>query len=318
MSVIRRHLPLVLAVLLVLPGAAHAASTDFGSELSSPANAVESHPVDTVYWDPGAPSPVTGQLRYVTIRGGVLPGGGNGAFRFVVLRANAMGAVKVVALDDRDLTLPVTEDPMRRVPNKGFNWKLCLREGDRLGIWKKGHGTLRIFADAPDSVTSWYENAAGVASGNVFTGTASPARELLMQVLVTSGPDAFSRCPGGYKDHVYRNLDVHRARLGGRHVAVRASCPRETYGRCTGRLTLRSGDTTFGSAPFDVPYGGRVTLRVPVSAAHAALLRRRGSMAGRAVMRGHDDPTDPRNTRAPAPRPGVQRVTNEDRVTLRG
>jgi hypothetical protein len=343
MSVIRRHLPLFAAALsLALPSAAHAGSVVFGSDLASPANAVESHSADTVYWNstvaterpgpPGEPrpptdparhqavaaSPATGQLRYVTIRGGMLPGAGLGDFRFVVLRPDASGAVRVAAIDPIPRRLATTTDPLHRTPSKGFNWKLCLRKGDHLGIWKLGHGDARIFADVPGSVLSWYENAAGIAAGNVFTGTPSSGRELLMQVRVNTGRDAFSRCPGGYKDHVYRNLDISGGRLSGGSVVVRGRCPRETYGGCFGRLTLRASGMSFGSTPFEAPSGRRVNVRVPVSAAHAALLRRRGSLRGDVEMKGHDDPTDPRNTAAPRPRPGRQTSTNVvRRVVLR-
>jgi hypothetical protein len=219
--------------------------------------------------------------------------------------------------------LPITDDPRHRVPQKGYDWKLCLRKGDYLGVWKIGHGDVRIFAEVPGSVMSWYENAAGIAAGNVFTGTPSAGRELLMEAMVTTGPSAFSRCPGGYKDHIYEGLTLERShRLRGRTLVVRGRCPRATYGGCFGRLGVRAnvagGRTTLGSARFRVPSGRRVTLRVPLSAAHAAVLRRRGSLHAEAVMRGHDDPSDPRNRGAPGPRPGRQSGTDVVRVVLRG
>ena len=311
--------------MLAAPATARADSILFGSDLSSEANAVESHAADTVYWDgtAAAASPVDGQLRYVTIRGGVMPGGGLGYIRFVVLRPAADGSVRVVAVDSRTSGLPITTDPRHRVPHKGFNWELCLRRGDHLGVWKIGHGDVRIFAEVPGSVTSWYENAAGIAAGNVFTGTPSAGRELLMEVRVNTGRDAFSRCPGGYKDHVYEGLELDRsARLRGGRLVVRGRCPRATYGGCFGRLAVRAGlaggRATLGRAPFSLPSGRRVTLRLPVSAAHAAVVRRRGSLDAEAVMKGHDDPSDPRNRSAPAPRPGRQSGTDIVRIVLRG
>ena len=99
---------LAAGALLAVAPAAHAGSFVFGSDLSTPADAVEQHGADTVYWNsvmatqrPGPPgesgggsvvrrtqgaAPADGQLRYVTIRGGVPPGGGLGHFHFVVLR----------------------------------------------------------------------------------------------------------------------------------------------------------------------------------------------------------------------------------------
>ncbi|HEX8052418.1 MAG TPA: hypothetical protein VF517_05455 [Thermoleophilaceae bacterium] len=318
----RRHLliaSIALGVSLAAPAAGTAGSYDFGSELSSPANAVEAHGADTVYWDGASAAPDTGQLRYVTIRGGVLPGGGTGDFRFVALHPDG-ASVKVEQIDQRIRTLPTTTDPLRRVPNKDFNWNLCLHRGDHLGLWKVGHGNLQVFGDVPGSVTSWYENASGLARGDVFAGAASGDRELLMQVSITTGADAFSRCPGGYKDHVYRGLDVARARLSGQALALRARCPRETYGGCFGRLAVRArigGRTvTLGRARFALPSGRRFDPRIALAPAHAALIRRRGSLRADVVMTGHDDPSDIRNRRAPAPRPGRQSDTGTVRVTI--
>ena len=349
MPAVRRHLLLVSLVIgasLAAPSAATAGSVRFGSDLSPDANVVESHGADTVYWNrtvaterPGPPaypnhptdssrryvtaaSPVDGQLRYVTIHGGVMRGGGLGHIRFVVLRPAPDGSVRVVAIDHRTTTLPVTTDPRHRVPQKDYNWKLCLRKGDYLGVWKIGHGDVRIFAEVPGSVMGWYENAAGIATGNVFTGTPSTGRELLMEALVTTGQDAFSRCPGGYKDHIYEGLDLNRsARLKRGQLVVGAGCPRATYGGCFGRLavraTLAGGRTRLGSVPVSVPSGRRVLVRIPLAAAHAAVIRRRGSLNAEAVLEGHDDPSDPRNRSAPRPRPGRQSATDIFRVVLR-
>jgi hypothetical protein len=326
----RRH-PLIasiaLGVSLAAPAAGTAGTYGFGSDLSAPANAVEAHGVDTVYWSGAfaakralaAAAPATGQLRYVTIRGSVLPGGGTGEFRFVVLHPDG-ASVKVEQIDERIRALPTTTDPLRRVPNKDFNWNLCLHRGDQLGLWKVGHGNLQVFGDVPGSVTSWYENASGLARGDVFTGASSAGRELLMQVLMTTGPDAFSRCPGGYKDHVYRNLDVARVRLSGQALAVRARCPRETYGGCFGRLAVRArigGRTvTLGRTRFTLPSGRRFNPRLALAPAYAALIRRRGSLKADVVMVGHDDPSDVRNRSAPAPRPGRQGNGSTRRVTI--
>ncbi|MDQ3935156.1 MAG: hypothetical protein M3340_11070, partial [Actinomycetota bacterium] len=49
----RRPLAVALAAgaLLAVPGSAHAGSYLFGSDLSSPANAVEARGADTLYWN---------------------------------------------------------------------------------------------------------------------------------------------------------------------------------------------------------------------------------------------------------------------------
>ena len=316
----RRPLAAALAAgaVLALPATAHAGRYLFGSDLSSPANAVEARGADTVYWSStpaparlGPAAPRAGQLRYVTIRGGVLPGGGLGDFRFVVLRE--AGGVARVEYVGRDVErLPTTSDPMHRAPYKGFNWDICLNAGDRLGLWKLGHGELRIFAEVPGSVTGWFEDAAGFSVGDAFTATPRQDRELLMQALVETGRDAFSRCPGGYEDHVYKGLELRSetARLDGDAARVRARCPRATYGGCFGRLVLRARiggrRVALGSAPFRLRSGRGRTLRVPLAPAHAALVRRRGSLGAEVAMTGHDDPSDARTRRAAPPRPGRQ------------
>jgi hypothetical protein len=340
---VRLHLltvPIAAGALLGAPAAAPAKQFLFGSDLPAPADAAETHGAGTIHWNravarhrpgpPGEPAhpasgvrtklsavaPADGQLRYVTIWGGVPPGGSAVRFRFVVLRPQGGASVELAQVERSQIhTLPVTPDPAHRVPSKSFNWELCLRKGDHLGLLQLDPGSLRIFASVPGSMTGWYENAAGVFSGDVFSGTATPDRELLMQVLETSGPDAFSRCPGGYKEHVFHGIDVSDStRLGARDsVRFVARCPRGTYGGCFGRLRLRTRVSgrmrTLGGVGVALGHGRQEVVEVDLSAPDAASIRRKGTIHALAVMRGHDDPSDPRNRRAPGTRPGRQSGT---------
>jgi hypothetical protein len=341
-----RRLPIAVlaaaAAFLAAPASAPAAQVLFGSDLAAHADAIETHGANTILWNdtvasrrpgpPGEPvdpqegirryttaaSPRDGQLRYVTIYGGVPPGGSPLRFHFAVLRPRAGGTIALEQIERTQLhALPVSPDPANRVPNKSINWDLCLEKDDRLGLLQLDPGSMRVFATIPGSVTSWFENAAGVAAGNVFTGTPSQDRELLMEVLVNTGPDASSRCAGGYREHVYSGLDFgdRRAHLepGTRTLRLKARCPAQTYGGCTGRLALRAKigghERTLGRTTFDFVHGHSGALRVGVSRADAALVRSRGTLRATAVTVGHDDPTDPRNRHAPGTRPGRQSGT---------
>lgn len=316
-------LVLTLAGLLLSASPASAGRYMFGP-LPPAADAVESHSADTVYWNK-LPAKADGQLRYVSLRGSVVWGGGTQHMRFVVLRPQADGTVKVAQVEPRQHGMAINGDPTYRNPYKSPNWELCVRKGDYLGIWKHGHGQLQVFGQAPGSVVEWYENAAGIARGNVFATTPSPDRALLMEVTIETGDQAYDHCPGGYENHVYRGLDFRSspARLpSGTSVArLRVRCPHSTYGGCFGRLVMnaRVGGhrRTIGSVPFSFGSGRGGTLRVPLSAAVAALVHRRGSLETKVLTKGHDDPSDARNRRAPGRRPGRQSAQTQDDVVLR-
>src|SRR4051794_12615123 len=134
-TVVRRRLftaLLAVAVPLAAPAVASAAQILFGSDLPAPADTVESHGANTIHWNsavsstrPGPPgealdpndtvrrrtvagAPAEGQLRYVTIWGGVSPGGAPVRFHFVVLRPRG-GAVKLDQIERSQLhRLPVS------------------------------------------------------------------------------------------------------------------------------------------------------------------------------------------------------------------
>lgn len=314
---------LVLVAALALPSTAMADRSTFGSDLEAPANAVESHAVDTVYWGP--PAPREGQLRYVTIKGGSIQGRGIPEFRFVVLHPEA-GRYRVEQVDPTRRFLRFVTEPGAHTNSKNPDWDLCLHRGDQLGVHKVGHGDLQIFSDVPGSVTNWYENAAGLFEGDVFSASSTPDRELLMRVLVMTGEDASDRCPGGYREHVFRGLDfrfprIARLRSSERSVGVRVRCASITYGGCFGTLTLtaRIGgrQRTIGSRSFRFESGDGGSLSVPLSALGAGTIAQRGSLKSTAVVRAHDDPSDPRNRRAPGRRPGTQSGTFEQPLKLK-
>src|SRR5215210_2053 len=63
---------------LVIAAPANASITLFGSDLSAPANQVQSHPVDTAFWNgtlaggQGVTVPEDGQITGINVKGGVL------------------------------------------------------------------------------------------------------------------------------------------------------------------------------------------------------------------------------------------------------
>ena len=321
----QRHFALALltvAAFLAVSGAASADWTEFGSDLEKEANAVESHAADTVYWGP--PTPREGQLRYVTIKGGAIQGRGIPEFRFVILHPRD-GSFEVEQVDPRRRFFRFAHQPDAHTNSKDYDWDLCLHRGDHLGVHKVGHGDLQIFSNAPDSVTSWYENAAGIFRGDVFTASTTPGREVLVRALVMTGEHASDRCPGGYREHVFRGLDfrfprIARLRSAERAVAVRVRCASITYGGCFGTLTLRAtlvgGRQTIGSRAFRFEPGDGGSLRVPVTEAAANAIRRR-TLTALAIVRAHDDPADRRNKSAPGRRPGRQSGTFEQQLKLK-
>jgi hypothetical protein len=325
-------IPAVIAA-LAAAAPAHAGRFIFGSDLSAPADSTMSGPAGTIYWNsaigqqrPGPPAepgdherlrrfvaaaPADGQLRYVTIHGGAVPGGGAGDFRFVVLHPQPGGGVAVEQTDDRVNRVIETGDPNHRTGQKGFDWKLCLHRGDFLGIRMESAATLRTFASIPGSAVSTTD------------GTVAD-RELLMEVYMETGADAFDRCPGGYENHVFRGLDLRDPdasyRRRERAVVVQVRCPRYAYGGCFGRVALTTraaGRTiTLGRRAISFRSGEAGALRVPLSAAGAALVERRGSLTMTLAGSGHDDPSDARNRTAPGHRPGRQSARFAHKLNL--
>ena len=277
----RLALPLLVALCLA-PATAEAAESDFGSDISSPANLVANHGADTSYWNVGgAPAlgsyvaPAEGQVTVVKLKGGVIP---NPRMRntdaerlaqiihFQVLRDAGDGRLKVVSLSTGHLQIPVTDDPNEVTTYRPVN--LCVKQGDLVAFntigaheYRRDPGTVggpqgaeyKVFGRVPGSATQWYEKDNGLNEGTKFLPSPNDVMqgyELLMRTTLATGPDATDICPGGYAQHVFRGADINPpprvspivVRTKDRVARVRIFCHGENYGGCVGTLTLRGAD----------------------------------------------------------------------------
>ena len=278
-----RRLPLaLLAAVALAPASAQAAVSDFGSDLSSPANIVASHGADTSYWNVGASpplgayaAPAEGQVTVVQLKGGVLP---NPRLRnsdeerlaqiihFQVLRDTGDGRLKVVSLSTGHLQIPVTDDPNAVTTYRPVN--LCVKPGDFVAFntigaheYRRDPGVLggpqgaeyKVFGRVPGSVTQWYEKDNGLNEGTKILPSPNDVMqgaELLMRTTLATGPDATDICPGGFAQHIFRGADINPppkvspivVRTKDKVARVRIFCHGENYGGCVGTLTLRGAD----------------------------------------------------------------------------
>ena len=274
----RLVLPILAAALCLAPAGAQAAESDFGSDLSSPANLSANHGADTSYWNIGASpalgayaAPAEGQVTVVKLKGGVIP---NERLRntdeeriaqiihFQVLRDAGDGRLKVVSLSTGHLQIPVTSDQQEVTTYKPVN--LCVRQGDFVAFntigaheYRRDPGVLggpegaeyQVFGRVPGANTQWYSKDNGLNEGSKFLPSPNDQMqgfELLMRTTLATGPDATDICPGGYAQHVFRGADINPppkvspivVRTKDRDARVRIFCHGENYGGCVGTLKL--------------------------------------------------------------------------------
>ena len=201
-----RHLIAVLIAalaLLALPATGHAAKTTFGSDLKAPAEVAEAHGADAVFWGTNLPGrravrvPRKGQITRIRLKGtAVRPRGAPAPItlmHFQILRPRRGGRVKVV-LTSGGFRVPVGGDPNRISSYRPVN--LCARRGDyvafnNVGGFRPPHypnGTpFRVFSGVEGSTTGFYTRADGTNNGAVFRGRPKKGRELLMQMVLTTG-----------------------------------------------------------------------------------------------------------------------------------
>ena len=346
----RRYVLPLLAALCLAPASAHAAVSDFGSDLSSPANIEINHGADTSYWNIGTGTyvaPAEGQVTTVRLKGGVLP---NEKLRnsdeekiaqiihFQTLRPKPDGTLKVVTLSTGHLQIPVTADPNKVSTYEPVN--LCVKKGDLVAFNTIGAHEYRlpggdqgaryqVFGRVPTGVTQWYEKDNGLNEGTTIDpGPFAPYKgfELLMQTTLATGPDATDSCFGGYIQHVFRGADINPppkvspipVRTRDNVARIRMFCHFENYGGCIGTLRLRLGDQEIGSKRFDVPNGHTEMVEVPLSPETVQAIQIAGSTRVTAVAEATDKPAgDPRNTDAPGTRPGPQEKTTTEELTLK-
>ena len=336
----------------------------FGSDLGGPANVVQSHGADTLFYNEAVPggapttAPADGQITAIKVKGGVLDHPYRDAatdpcrplvscIHFQVLHPQNPRQM-LVELSSGDFHLPITDDKeVVTTYAEPDLVNLCVHKGDIVDLNTIGgfefafdnwNGSpLQVFGDTRAGAQGhWYEADNGTNVGTVFDPNATAAKpgeprgdalppdtELLMQTVLSTGPDATDICPGGYRQHVFRGAAVLTSpdpvvQTSPRKVRIGIFCHGENYGGCAGTLTLRNvGGDALGFAQFDVPNGVSDGVDVALSKEVVEAIQAFGSFPVTAVADAHDKPdADPRNTGAPPPRPGVQQKTTSADLTL--
>jgi hypothetical protein len=338
-----RLLLITIVAALAVTGTAQAAVTTFGSDLSAPANRVQSHGADTAFWNAalagGQPvrAPTEGQITSIKVKGGVLTSTKNNRLarliHFQVLRPVG-GDRNRVQLTSAGFHLPRTDDQqVVTTYNKLVN--LCVNKGDIVDLNTIGGfefrpdnsvagSQLQVFSDVPGSLVRWYEKDNGTNNGTTFPKfTESPDQELLMQTVVSTGPDATDFCPGGYRQHIFRGLDVKAApqpalKAKQRRARLKGQCHGENYGGCFGKLTLKATldgqEVSLGSARFSIRSGYKDTIEVPISASNVAKITKAGGVTATVTSDARDNPRIDRRVRwRSVP---VQKKTTTDKVRL--
>ena len=232
----------LLASLCLVPATAHAAVSDFGSDLSLPATASHNSGPDISYWNTGPASglgsyvaPAQGQVTQVKLKGALIPNPrlrGSDEERiaqiihFQVLREAGDGRLKVVQLSTGHLTMPLSDNPEQLVTTyEPVN--LCVKAGDHVAFntigaheYRRDPGVAggpqgaeyQVFGVAPNMLTQWYSKDNGLNEGTQIAPSPNdvlPRYELLMRTTLATGPDATDICPGGYAQHVFRGADIN-------------------------------------------------------------------------------------------------------------
>jgi hypothetical protein len=238
----RRYGLALLAAFCLAPASAHAAVSDFGSDLSMPATAAHNSGPDISYWNIGPASalgsyvaPAEGQVTRVKLRGALIP---NPRLRntdeeriaqiihFQVLRDKGDGRLKIVSLSTGHMQMPISDRP-QDVVTEYAPVNLCVRRGDIVAFntigaheYRRDPGTpggpqgaeYQVFGIAPDMVTQYYSKDNGLNEGSTLDVSPNDVlfrHELLMRTTLATGPDATDICPGGYAQHVFRGADIN-------------------------------------------------------------------------------------------------------------
>ena len=338
-----RLLLTTLVATLAITGAAHAAVTTFGSDLSAPANRVNSHGSDTAFWNAtlaggqGVTAPTEGQITSIKVKGGVLTSTKDKRLarliHFQVLRPRG-GTKNRVQLTSGNFYLPRSDD-QQVVTTYNRLVNLCVNKGNIVALNTIGGfefrpndsvagSQLQVFSDVPGSLMRWYEKGNGTNTGTTLPNyTESPGQELLMQTVVSSGPDASDICPGGYRQHIFRGLDVKAApqpalKVKQRRARLKGQCPGVNYGGCFGKLRLDAvldgEEVRLGSARFSIRSGFKDTIEVAISQTNVAKIQKAKGITATVTSDARDNPRIDRRVRwRSVP---VQKKTTTDKVRL--
>ena len=348
-----------LVAVLAMPAVSSAAIETFGSDLSAPANSIEPeggiHPAyggqwygaDTAFWNAKLANgnrttvPASGQIVEIRVKGTAVAGPHpwnpnvppRALVHFQVITPQPDGSHKV-DLTSGGVDWPIGGDPQQITTYRPIN--LCADAGDSVDFntwgghewrWDRYGGIpLQVFSRVRGSGMSWYEKDQGTNNGQTLYGRTLDGRELLMQTVLATGPDATDICPGGYAQHIFRGLEIQPSpqdavlRTNDGVAKVRTFCHGENYGACSGRLSLRAEiggeDVELGATNFKVENAWTVNVQVPLSADLVKGIQALGGLRARVVAESHDDPANDERVKWGSAIP-VQRKTTEGQVTIR-
>ena len=349
----------VLTVALAFPASGLAAYDTFGSDLSAPANSIEPdgaiHPnyqgswwgADTAFWNTRlangtrTTAPTDGQIVEIRVKGTALAGPHpwnpnvppRALVHFQVIHPQGDGTHKV-DLTSGGVDWPIGGDPQQITTFRPVN--LCAHAGDSVDFntwgghewrWDKFGGIpMQVFSQVRGSSMNWYEKDNGTNNGQILRGATRDGRELLMQTVIATGPDATDICPGGYAQHIFRGLEIQPSpqtavlRTRDRVAKVRTFCHGENYGSCKGRLTLKADiggqEVELGSTEFNVDNSHTVNVQVPLTDEVVTGIRVAKALRVKAVAESHDDPAHDERVRWGSAIP-VQHKTTTGDVTLK-
>ena len=321
------------AALCAFPAAGMAAFETFGSDLSAPANSIEPdggiHPfykgswngADTAFWNTQlangsrVTAPADGQIVEIRVKGTAIAGPHpwnpnvppRALVHFQVIHPQPDGSMKV-DLTSGGVDWPIGGDSQQVTTYRPVN--LCTHAGDYVDFntwgghewrWDRYGGIpLQVFSQVRGSSMSWYEKDQGTNNGQYLYGRTADGRELLMQTVIATGPDATDLCPGGYAQHIFRGLEVQPSpqsailRTKDGVVKVRTFCHGENYGSCSGRVRvladLNGQEVELGATDFKVENSWTVNVQVPLPAELVQGIRALGGLRARVVADSHDDP----------------------------
>jgi hypothetical protein len=346
---------LAAALLAALPAAGHAAVTILGSDLKKPADMIDAHGADAAFWNPfidGIPQalPADGQITSVRLKGSVLdspsrrrnPDPLDPQIHFQTYHPLDGGRIRV-SLSTAAFRLPIVTvgrtdtDILKGDPQQISEYKpvnLCVEKGDYVAFndyggheWSWGNFDgmhVQIFSElSPGSTTNFFTKNGGTNNGAVFgPQEVKQGQEVLMQYKLATGPDATEFCPGGYKQHIFKGLDVKPETVdmsvSKRTVRLHATCPWPTLGSCKGVLvlkaTIKGAPVTLGGEPFNVRNGYNAGIEVTLSSKNAQLVKKAGGVTATVAANSRDNPKDDRRAKPGVP---VQRKATAASVRIR-
>jgi hypothetical protein len=293
---------LIVAAVLALPAIAQADMVTFGSDLGGTPTIEDNHQADVLYFNqPGQPnstaSPVDGEVVAVRLKGTILPRDNNEEtkdidrlFHVQTLKPNGNNSYTVLSSSD-SLYFPYNVSPDTISSYRAASAQ-CVSQGDvvdfnDIGGWQGNAGSpkgtrYQIFRRSPGNNVLWYSKDNGTNIGSTWT-TEPPMREqeIMMQVVVATGYDASTQCPGGKKGHEYQGVSISTPspapKVYDDGVArARVACPENTFGSCEGTVRLSVNGTDIGSSNFKLGNSTSTNVQIQLTNAGAALVTQSG------------------------------------------